>query len=115
MDPSLSKEEKTEFRSCTGSLQFISGSTRPDLAASTSLIQGSDVTIDNLDMAYRVIDHMHDTKNNTHIVFSPHVDLYNMMVVGFGDSSFANAENLRTQIGILVTVTNREALKQKCP
>eukprot|EP00971_Amphidinium_carterae_P333108 6467635-Amphidinium_carterae.2 len=40
----LPPEELTEFRSATGVLQWLAGSTRPDLAAPTSLLQSSSPT-----------------------------------------------------------------------
>ena len=53
--------EKTEFKSCVGSLQFLASNTRPDLAVGTSLIQGSSLTPLNLSYAYKLIDYAKET------------------------------------------------------
>ena len=109
----LDAAAKTEFQSCTGSLQYLSGSTRPDLAAVTSLAQGSNPTYENLEMAYRLIRYARETSDSG-IVINP-VDIKKLLFVGYGDISWANAERLRTQTGKLVVVTTTDAFTGSSP
>ena len=109
----LIPSEVTEFKSCIGSLQYLSSNSRPDLAAGTSLVQGSGVTTANLHAAYEHIQYAKATAD-TGIVVNP-VDLDSAMIVGYGDSSWANAEGLRSQTGKIVVLTDSRALKEKTP
>ena len=60
-EASLRDAERTEFKSCVGSLQYVSGGCRPDVAASTSLIQRGDLTLEELSAAYEVLSYLRDT------------------------------------------------------
>ena len=107
----LSPAQRTEFKSCIGSLQYVASNSRPDVAAVTSLCQGSNITTLNLQQAYDAIDYLHDTADvGIHIHGT---DLSDPLVVGYGDSSWANADGNRTQIGLVICITDKAALTQE--
>ena len=101
---SLTVSETTEFKSVVGSLQWVSGRTRPDLCASTSLLQHAGLTIVDLKQAYTILDYARETKD-TGIMITK-VDLTKAAVVAYGDASWGNAEENRTQIGFLVCIVD---------
>lgn len=104
---------KTEFRHCVGSLQYVAGSTRPDICAPTSLAQKSAVTPMELQQAYDAMKFLHDTADVS--IALPPINLNRALVVTYGDSSVANADGCKTQVGALVVVTERRSLFQMCP
>ena len=59
----LTAEEITEFKSVIVSLQGGSGRTRPDLSASTSLLQHKDLKLEDLRNAYTVLAYARETKD----------------------------------------------------
>jgi len=109
----LTPEQKTEFRSCTGSLQYLSSNVRPDPASGTSLIQGSNLTSANLHAAYQLISYARLTAEKGISISA--LDLSRMMVVGYDDSSWANAEGNRFQTGTLIAVTTTEVRLGRAP
>lgn len=112
-DLSLLPDERTEFRSCAGCGQWVAGSCRPDIAAAVSLSQKSGATIEDLKTLYGIIDYLKKTPD-VGLVFRP-VDFDNMILICYGDASWANAENLKTQVGQVVVLTTRAALVQETP
>ena len=102
-------EEMSEFRSCAGSLQWLSGHTRIDLAAGTSLTQRGSPEIGHLREMYRLLEYALATKDHG-IVFN-FVPFDDAIYVGYGDSSWANAEGFKSQLGSLVIFTTTAALK----
>ncbi|CAE8632217.1 unnamed protein product, partial [Polarella glacialis] len=113
-DPLLNTSEKTELKSCGGSLQWLAGSTRPDAAATTSLSMRDQPTIAELKQMYELILYL---KQNEDVGIYIHAISLNKatVVLTFGDSSFANAPGSKSQAGTLVTLTepsvfNRETL-----
>ncbi len=108
-DPPLSAEKRTEFKSCTGSPQYLSGNSRPDVSAPTFLIQKGDLTVEELQAAYCMINHVHETTDAA--IDIKGLGLDKIITVGFGDSSFTNAECLETQTGLIVVFSTTEALR----
>ena len=100
----LVPSEKTEFKSCAGSLQFLASNSRPDLAAGTSLIQGSNLTSMNLSMAYKLIEYAKETSQDGIRIRA--FDLSKRLFVGYGDASWANAAEDRRQEAFLVGTTS---------
>ena len=104
----LTPQQRTEFKSCVGSLQYVASNSRPDVASVTSLCQGTNITTLNLQQAYDAIDYLHDTSDvGIHIRGT---NLERPLVVGYGDSSWANADGSRTQIGLVICITDESAL-----
>jgi len=112
-DPALQEHERTEFRSCVGSLQYLSGGSRPDVSAATSLIQKGEITLDELDAAYEVMRYLHTTAD-AGIRIVP-LDLNKLMLIGYGDSSWANADESRSQTGVIVVATETSAQSRPTP
>ena len=104
---------RTELRSCIGSLQHLCSNSRADLSAPTSLVQRGQFTNDELDAAYKLAQYARETCE-AYILIVP-ILLSEMCCLGFGDSSFANARDLKTQVGFLVFMTNRSVLTQSTP
>ena len=101
------------MRSCIGSMQHFGSNTWPDICAATSLIQNGAPMIEDLSAVYDCIDYLRDTAD-CGITVKP-LELDQLIVVGYGDSSWGNAEGLRTQTGILVIAAERRALLGESP
>eukprot|EP00971_Amphidinium_carterae_P325704 6456102-Amphidinium_carterae.1 len=111
-DDQVPVEELTEFRSATGVLQWLAGSTRPDLAAATSLLQSSSPTWGDLRQLYEQIEYARST-SQAGIYFRP-VPLENLMIAAYSDSSFANAEGKKSQAGLCLVLVARETMNKTC-
>ena len=56
--PALTPAEMTEFRSCSGCLQWLAGQTRPDVAAGVSLAnKGTETTTEDLKNLYKLMSY----------------------------------------------------------
>jgi hypothetical protein len=99
-NPELIGSEISDYSSATGSLQWVSTNSRPDVSAPTSLLQQSKPTLQDLREVYKVITHLKNTKN-IGIVIVP-LDLSQIIVVCFHDASWANASGFKSQIGMLI-------------
>ena len=99
----LLKSEMTELRSVGGCLHWVVGQTRPDLAAGTSLHMSGTPTVTNLLELNKLLKEAKASEGWA-LRFRP-IDLEKARIVVFSDSSFANAEGLRSQAGYLVFVT----------
>lgn len=104
----LTARQVTELRSCSGSLQYLVGNSRPDIAADVSLVQRENPTEKELYEMNKTIEYLHQT-SDIGITLTASLEMEDLCVVDFGDSSFANAEEERTQVGIIVTVTSPKA------
>ena len=105
---SLSAEEFKEYRSCAGSLQWLGGSTRPDICATVSLSNlGQDNGPRQLQMLYECIDYAKNTAEDGLTFQGVNLD-YGTHVLGYGDSSWANAPGGKSQMGVIVTLTGLE-------
>ena len=111
--PELTPQERSEFRSVTGCCQWVATSSRPDLAAVTSLAQSGQPTIHDLKALYAAVKHLHATPTKG-VLFRP-LPWSNLTVVAYGDSSWANAPDLRSQTGYVVCLTTNDALTGRAP
>ncbi|CAE8672696.1 unnamed protein product, partial [Polarella glacialis] len=113
-DPLLNTSEKTELKSCGGSLQWLAGSTRPDAAATTSLSMRNQPTIAELKQMYELILYL---KQNEDVGIYIHAISLNKatVVLTFGDSSFAKAPGSKSQAGTLVTLTEPSVFNRETP
>ena len=89
-DTSLTHEETTEFKSVTGELQWLSGQSRPDLSAPTSLLQHKDLKVADFVKAYTALKIAKNTSQAGVCVQA--LPLSEMIAVGYGDASWGNAE-----------------------
>ena len=101
----LLPKELTELRSGGGCLHWLTGQTRPDLAAATSLAMSGKPTVAHLQEVNRLLK---DAKSSQEwqLTFAP-VPLNSARVVAYTDASWANHEDLRSQAGYLVFVTGQ--------
>ena len=111
----LTTAEWKEFRSCVGSLQWLSGQTRPDVGATVSLSnRGSETGPADLKMLYECIEMTKDTKD-LGLTYAPIPLDKATFIVGYADSSWANAPGHKSQMGSLVLLTTSECLVATTP
>ena len=104
----------TEFRSGIGSLQWLSSTTRGDVAADVSLVQRppKELTVADLKEVNSVLRYVKATPDaKIRIV---HIPLESLVFVAYGDSGFANAPNNKSQGGLVIVATDRRALREPC-
>ncbi|CAK0805201.1 unnamed protein product [Prorocentrum cordatum] len=99
-DATLSAEEKTHFSSGVGSCQWLVGQSRPDLAAATSLGQGSNPTISNLMAINRILREARDTKDAGLTIVG--LDFLRAVLATFTDAAWATAQENLSQAGFMV-------------
>ena len=109
-DPVLTASETTEHRSCGGALGWLGNISRPDIMAGTSLAKCGQPTLDQLKKLYELVDYTQLTKDAGIVLRPLPLDPAQLIVVSYADASFANAPNLKSQGGLLVCLTTRDAL-----
>ena len=108
----LTPEEMKEYRSCAGSLQWLAGSTRPDIAATVSLSNhGVNSNPSQLKVLYECIDYVKETPDHG-LVFRGVAVNFATVVVGYADSSWANAPGGKSQMGVIIVITGPECQDQ---
>ena len=111
----LSTAEWKDYRSCAGSLQWLSGQTRPDVGATVSLSnRGSETGPAELKMLYECIDMTKATKD-LGLTYQPIPFDKATFIVGYADSSWANAPGFKSQMGCLVLLTTSDCLVATTP
>lgn len=92
----------TDYRSGIGSLQWVAGMTRPDMAADVSLLQDSfeKMTVKDLAEVNRCVRYLRATV--TANIKVCRLDLANLVIASFSDASWANAPGMRSQARLLV-------------
>ena len=109
----LNASDWSEFRSAAGSLQWLGGQTRPDLCSAVSLAnRGKETTLQNLKMLFEYIEIAKKTKD-LGLCFHPVPFNKASMIVGYGDSSWANAPGGKSQMGTLVLFASPDCLEHK--
>ena len=89
------------------------GTTRPDIAAETSLLQKGhdDLTYGDLAEANSVLKYVKATAN-TAVTIKP-IDMEKLVLIAFGDSAFAKAPGGKSQGGYIVLASTPDALVQQ--
>ncbi|CAE7560935.1 GIP [Symbiodinium sp. CCMP2456] len=115
----MSAEEKlsdhpeliTEFRSGIGSLQWMAGTTRGDIAADTSLLQKppSELTVADLLEVNSVLRYVRATSDAYYKLIP--IDFADMLLIAYGDSAWANAPGGKSQGGLVVVATSKQVLQ----
>ena len=109
---SLNAKERDEFKSVSGSLQWLGGQSRPDLCALTSLSnKGSDTKPTDLRDVLEGIKVAKETMTDG-LTFQGIPLNRATALVGFGDSSWANAEGHKSQMGVVVVITTPDCLER---
>ena len=110
----LTSDEMSDFRSAVGSLQWLSGQTRPDLAAAASLCQkGSKTEITDLQKVYESIRHARETPEFG-LRFGALPFNKNSVILVYTDASWAHASNLTSQYGVLVPICPPQVTEKTC-
>ena len=110
----LTAEELGELRSVIGSLQWLSGQTRPDLAATASLCHhGAKSEIGDLQKAYEAIEYAKATMNDG--ITMPAIPFNRATtILAYGDSSWCNAVNFTSQYGVLIVLCPPQVSECTC-
>ncbi|CAK9081113.1 Retrovirus-related Pol polyprotein from transposon RE1 (Retro element 1) (AtRE1) [Includes: Protease RE1 [Durusdinium trenchii] len=101
----LFPQEMTELRSLGGCLHWLTGQSRPDLAAGTSLFMSGKPTISNLSALNKLVREA-KASEDWGLRFKA-IDLEAGKMVVFADSSWAIAAELKPQAGYMVFVTGQ--------
>ena len=110
--PALTPSEQKELRSVSGCLQWAATQARPEIAPTVSLTpHGSEATIYDLKSLYGTIDFLKATPENGILIQDVAVNK-NTVMVGYSDASWANAKKSGSQIGVVIGLTNQEALSE---
>ena len=101
----------TEFRSGIGSLQWLAGTTRGDLAADVSLLQKPprELTVGDLKEINRVLKYVRATAE-AYFTVNP-IPLSELIFVAYGDSGWANTPGNKSQGGLVVLATTKQCLE----
>ena len=114
-DPKLSIDELKEFRSVCGSLQWLGGQTRPELASTASLChRGNETDITDLQKLYEALKFA-KTHDDDGIVFMDVPFNKASCLVTFADSSWANAANYSSQYGVVVALCPPQVTEKLSP
>eukprot|EP00435_Cladocopium_sp_Y103_P051771 s386_g16.t1 len=109
----LNASDWSEFRSVAGSLQWLGGQTRPDLCSAVSLAnRGKETTLQQLKMLFEYIEIAKKTKD-VGLCFHPVPFNKASMIIGYGDSSWANAPGGKSQMGSWVLFASPDCLEHK--
>lgn len=105
-DPAL----VTDYRSGIGSLQWVAGMTRPDVAADVSLLQDSfdKLTVKDLAEVNRCVRYLRATVTANITIRRLEPD--DMVIVSYSDASWANAPGLRSQAGLLIMAASTSSV-----
>ena len=107
-DDGLRGRELEDYDSSLGSMNWLSGHTRPDSASTVSLAKRDGPKLKDLRAAMKEVERLHRTAA-VGLLIVP-VPLDDCIVVSFADSSWANAEGLKTQTGRLLLLAPRSVL-----
>eukprot|EP00971_Amphidinium_carterae_P241758 4800210-Amphidinium_carterae.1 len=108
-DQLINDEDRTAFRSATGTLQWLSSTSRPDISSWCSLLQRATPTLTDLRGLYEAIEFVRESSEQG-IAINP-IPLVGCVLVVYSDSSFANAEKGGSQGGMLITLCPEAVLK----
>ena len=105
----LNQVEKTSYRGVLGQLLWLACQTRPDLAASVSMLarHAQDPTPEHARELNKVAAQARSTSGR-HLKFPRDmIDLKACTLVTWADSSFANIDDIHSQFGLLIGATHR--------
>ena len=110
----LTDEQRGELRSVAGCLQWLCGQSRPELSPAVSLNSLNSATnLSNLKTLYSALDNTKDTSDKAFVL--PDVPLTPATVlVSYSDASWANAQDLRSQFGVIVMATVPQVTQTPC-
>ena len=102
----LTSAEQAEFRSVTGSLQWLASQTRPEIAAWVSLAnKGGETSPADLSSLYETLEFCRETKH-LGLTFQDVPINRSTVVLGYADASWANAQQCSSQQGCIIMLTS---------
>ena len=104
----LSRQEQEDYDSSLGPLNWLAGRTRLDTASAVSLDPRGEPTWKDFRMIMKELERFHETSRVGLLVIPVGLERY--ISLNFSDSSWANAEKLRTEVGWLLLIAPRGAL-----
>lgn len=113
--PELSMDERKELRSISGCLQWAATQTRPEVAALVSLSgHGEQATIEDLKRLHAAVKFLKETPEYGITIMDVPFG-YQTMLLGYSDSSWANAKKSGSQIGVMVGITTASVKDEISP
>ena len=110
----LDKERKEEFRSVAGSLQWLAGQTRPELAPVISLSnKGEETSYGDLKALYSALEFAKQTSDQGLVLADVPLGA-STTLVSYADASFANTPQLRSQFGVLILASVPQVSQVPC-
>ncbi|CAE7665208.1 GIP [Symbiodinium sp. CCMP2592] len=111
----LDPQQRGEFRSLAGCLQWLSGQSRPELSAVNSLANhGAQTTLGDLRDLYEAVDFARKTKEYGFVVQDVPLNRATV-ILAYSDASWANAQESRSQCGALVVLCHASVLQKQVP
>ena len=108
----LTPDEWREFRSISGSLQWLASQTRPEVSPVVSLSnRGAETSYTDLRRLYETVDYLKATRSNGLVYQDIPVSMASLLVT-YTDSSWANA-GLKSQFGVFVLLAPPQASEVK--
>lgn len=112
-ESSITENERGQMRAVLGEINWLISGSRPDLAASCSLLQQrvSKAGVGDLIEVNKVVSQVHD-HSNTEIKILP-IPIQNLEIGVWSDASFANAEAHKSQGGYMVCAVEKGLKENK--
>ncbi len=103
----INDEERSAYRSLLGQLLWVAQHTRADVACAVCehAQRTNCVTVADLYSLNNLAKHVVATAEQRLCIPRGRVDVLSSAVLGFGDSSFATGENVKSQYGVVVGLT----------
>ena len=113
-DHSLTDQERRDFRSVSGCLQWLGSQARPELCPAVSLSNhGLETDINHLKTLYETVDYVKSTPFQGITIQDVPMNKDTLLVT-YTDASWSNAAHSTSQQGILVVATSPEATQKTC-
>ena len=111
-DPLLTENEKKDYRSLSGCLQWLASQARPELCPAVSLSNhGNETTIHDLKTLQDALEFAQQTPSKGIIFQDIPVDK-DSVIVTFTDASWNNAACSTSQLGVLVVLTTPQVTER---
>ena len=108
----LNDDERQEFRSVTGCLQWMANQARLEVSPAVSLCnKGHMTTVGDLKALYEAMSFTKSTRD-AGLLFTNIPVNHETMLITYTDASWANASHSSSQLGILVGITTPEVKNQ---
>ena len=113
-EPLLTDQERRDFRSVSGCLQWLGSQARPELCPAVSLSNhGLETEISHLKTLYETVDYVRSTPFQGITIQDVPMNKEKLLVT-YTDASWSNAAHSTSQQGILVVATFPEATQKTC-